>query len=83
MHSGGNGSLMVVLGIGDARTRGMRMYRGSDAQPMKIFHTLGFSFLLVLSLLNSPLPVYNFPQVFPFYQLITINHDFYLRLAQI
>lgn len=49
---------------------------------MKSFYTPSFSFLPVLSLLNSPLPNYNFPQVIPFYQLIAINHDLYLRLTR-
>lgn len=46
---------------------------------MKKFHT---SFLFFLSFLSLLLAAHNFPQVFLFYQLITINHDPHLRLIQ-
>ena len=49
---------------------------------MKKFSHFCLSFLPVLSLFTPFFPLHNFPQVFPFYQLITINNDLHLRLIQ-
>ena len=60
---------------------GTRMYRRLTSKLLNIF-TAWFFFLSGLLLLRTFLPVHNFAQIFPFYQLITINNDLYLPLIQ-
>lgn len=54
------------------------MHRQRDAQAMESFLPLVFPFFLVFLPPNSFLPIPNFPQDFPFHQLIPINYELYL-----
>ena len=88
LHSGQhvrNSSLMVALGVGDARTLRPQLYAYASAKWRTSYEKLlrpCVSFLPVLISFYSFLPVHIFPQVFPFHRVITINHDLHLRLIQ-
>ena len=75
----GNSILMAALGVGDSRTLWPQRHAYASVKRHLSFGS-GFTPSHLVSLCPA-FSAHNFPQVFPFHHLVTINHDFCLHLA--